>query len=285
VVDPAPAVQSQLLVYVAAQAQARQRLQDVVVGQVTGLLRRLLAGRWYDERAIGDAAGQVDTVVRRGQVITGDVTRTYLDQSLRVLGATPPRTPPTLPDRLRPVDVGAEWSRPAEQYRFARSQGADDARATLVAVERASHLAVEDLDLAMRETTRAHLANAADVSGYRRVIHPELSRSGTCGLCIAAADRVYSVDDLMPIHTNCGCEALPIVRGVDPARVFNGADTTELYKRVLAVAGGQTAADKLKNTRVQVSSHGELGPVLHDAGHRFRDQGDVDSDLRPESVA
>jgi hypothetical protein len=282
--EPTPAVQAELLAYVAAQAAARQRIQDTVLAQVVALLRALLTGRWYDEPAIAAAAPQLDGVVRQGQEITRDVTRAYLDQSLLVLGAAPPRVDPELPDRLRPVDVFAEWERPAEQYRFARSQGADDARATLVAVERAQHLAVEDLGLAMRETTRRHLANAADVSGYRRVIHPELSKSGTCGLCVAAADRVYKVDVLMDVHTGCNCEALPIVRGVDPARVFNGADTTELYKRVLAAAGS-TAADKLKNTRVTVSAHGELGPVLHDAGHAFRDAGDVESDLRPSSVA
>jgi hypothetical protein len=186
------------------------------------------------------------------------------------LDATPPRADPELPARLRAVDVFAEWERPAEQYRYARSQGADDAQATLVAVERAQHLAVEDLDLAMRETTRRHLAAAEDVTGYRRVIHPELSKSGTCGLCVAAADRIYHVDDLMPVHSGCQCSSLPIVRGRgDPARIFNGADTTELYRRVLAAAGS-TAADKLKNTRIRVSEHGELGPVLHDAGHRFR---------------
>jgi hypothetical protein len=282
--EPTPAAQAQLITYVAAQAAARTRIQDTVLTQLIALLRTLLTGRWYDEAATTAAAPLLDGIVRQGQEITRDVTRTYLDQSLLVLGATPPRVDPELPDRLRPVDLRAEWERPAEQYRYARSQGADDAQATAVAVERAQHLAVEDLGLAMRETTRRHLAAAEDVSGYRRVIHPELSQSGTCGLCVAAADRIYHVDDLMPIHTNCNCAPLPIVRGVDPARVFNGADTTELYKRVLAAAGS-TTADKLKNTRIRVSEHGELGPVLHDAGHRFRDAGDVESDLRPESVA
>jgi hypothetical protein len=284
VADPSPAVQARLLVYVRAQARARTRIQDTVVAQVTALLRRVLAGRWYDEAAVAAAATQLDGVVSQGQAVTRDITLAYLNQALLTLGVAPPRVAPVLPGRLRPVPVGAEWERPAEQYRFARSQGADDARATSVAVGRATHLAVEDLGLAMRETTRAHLANAADVSGYRRVIHPELSKGGTCGLCVAAADRIYHVDDLMPVHTNCECTAMPIVRGVDPARVFNGADTTELYRRVLAQAGS-TAADKLKNTRIQVSAHGELGPVLHDAGHRFRDQGDAVADFRPESVA
>jgi hypothetical protein len=196
--EPTPAVQAQLLTYVAAQAAARQRIQDTVLTQLVALLRALLTGRWYDEPAIAAAVPQLDAVVRQGQDITRDITRTYLDQSLMALDATPPRVDPELPARLRAVDVFAEWERPAEQYRYARSQGADDAQATLVAVERAQHLAVEDLDLAMRETTRRHLAAAEDVTGYRRVIHPELSKSGTCGLCVAAADRVYHVDDLMP---------------------------------------------------------------------------------------
>lgn len=283
--EPSPEQQAQLLVYVAAQAAARARIQDTVLAQVVALIQRLLSGRWYDEAAIAAAVPELDAVVRQGQDVTRDLTRTYLDQSLLVLDAAPPRVDPDLPERLRPVDVGAEWERPAEQYRYARSQGADDASAVGAAVERAQHLAVEDLDLAMRETTRRHLANAEDVTGYRRVIHPELSQSGTCGLCVAAADRVYKVDDLMPIHTNCNCAPMPIVRGRgDPARIFNGVDTTELYRRVLQTAGS-TAADKLRNARVTVSSHGELGPVLHDPGHSFRSERVVEGDLRPESVA
>jgi hypothetical protein len=116
-----------------------------------------------------------------------------------------------------------------------------------------------------------------------RVVHAD--RVGFRGHVynLHTAEGWYSSDDF--IVSNCKCEPMPIVRGRgDPARIFNGADTTELYRRVLAAAGS-TAADKLKNTRIRVSEHGELGPVLHDAGHRFRDAGDVESDLRPESVA
>ena len=38
-----------------------------------------------------------------------------------------------------------------------------------------------------------------DIRAYRRVIHPELSKGGTCGLCIAASDRIYFVDDLLAL--------------------------------------------------------------------------------------
>src|SRR4051794_26448626 len=201
------------------------------------------------------------------------------------LDATPPRVDPELPDRLRAVDVFAEWERPTEQYRYARSQGADDAQATLVAVERAQHLAVEDLDLAMRGTTRRHLAAAEDVTGYRRVIHPELSKSGTCGLCVAAADRVYRVDDLMPVHSGCLCTPMPIVRGKgDPARIFNGADTTELYRRVLPPARA-TAGGKREKKREPGGGDGGVGAGLRGAGGPVPGAGGVRGGPRGTSAA
>jgi hypothetical protein len=55
-----------------------------------------------------------------------------------------------------------------------------------------------------------------DIRGYRRVIHPELSKGGTCGLCVAASDRIYHVSELRAVHGRCECTTLPIVGEQDP---------------------------------------------------------------------
>ncbi len=52
------------------------------------------------------------------------------------------------------------------------------------------------------------------VTQYRRVIHPELSKTGTCGLCAVASTRTYHTSALMPLHSNCKCG----VRGVTQYR-------------------------------------------------------------------
>lgn len=116
--------------------------------------------------------------------------------------------------------------------------------------------------------------------GYRRVIRPERSRTGTCGLCIAASTRVYQVKELAPIHANCKCTSVPMTSDMDPADTLNRSDIEDILTedeegnvRVLQfgrqelddlyeAAGDSTAAAALKRVRVFLTTHGELGPVL-----------------------
>ena len=275
---------AQLVALVDAQARARERVRLNVIRQVSAIIARL-AGHWYDERAVAAAGRQIEQVVRQGQVITGDATQAYIDHTLDLMGVRPSRDGVSLPDRLRNVPADIEWARPAKEYRRLRLRGLDEFDAQERALQRAERMAEMDLDLAMREAARQRMAPVEKITGYRRVIHPELSRTGTCGLCVAAADNVYRKAKLLPIHDGCNCETLPIVQGRgDPARGINDVDITELYKRVLAEAGS-TAADELRKTRIQVTEHGELGPVLVDAGHRFRDQADAVADIRDTAEA
>ena len=96
------------------------------------------------------------------------------------------------------------------------------------------------------------------VLGWRRVIRPELSKTGTCGLCFVASFRMYSRKNLNAIHARCNCVVLPATAVFDPGRGMNEAD----LKRVYRAAGGSTYAGDLLNTRVSIREHGELGQVL-----------------------
>lgn len=178
-----------------------------------------------------------------------------------------------------PVDV---WSRPMKEYRYQVSLGKSSEEALTAAVDRADVIAGDNLLLADRKASLDVLALSRRAVGYRRVIHPELSKGGSCGLCIAASTRIYRVGELRPIHANCECTTVPVFAGSDPGDALNGVDVAQIYKD----AGNTTDSRKLKYTRYQVNDHGELGPVLVKKGGAFRDSGAVEADLgKPKAEA
>lgn len=262
---------------VAALMQAQGAARSKVNANLLAWIRQAIAamaGQWYDDGAIASFKSQVTEMVSNGQQVVGDSTGAFVDQVLDELGVTPAKGAVSLPDRLRDVDPNVEWDRPASEYRRLRVLGADDVQAQERAASRAEALAQMDLDLAMREAARQRIAPVPNVRGYRRVIRPELSESGTCGLCIAASDRVYHVKDLLPIHARCKCEVMPITKANDPGLRLNSEDLKALY----GAAGDSTSAAKLKRVRATVEQNGELGPVLRVKGQNFRDKGDVKAD-------
>ena len=122
---------------------------------------------------------------------------------------------------------------------------------------------------------------------------PQTPVGGTCGLCVAAATRIYSKADLMPIHPGCNCTVAPITASADPGLQLNDADLAELYK-----AAGSTAAQDLSNVRLKEVVDGELGPMLTSYGKaipegqtrarrtkRTADVVDLDSRRSPKKAA
>lgn len=190
------------------------------------------------------------TAVRRGKLVlrSSDVSVEYSDavEELRVSRAD-----------MRTAQV---FQRPAEAYRYTRSIGGDAEAAALLRIDR---LVDDNLLLAQRLAQQEILVGAVNldnrtvVTGYRRVIHPERSRGGSCGMCVAASDRIYKVGTLMPIHSGCHCTVSAVTEDSDPADELNSVDLTNLYRD----AGGTSVA-QLKRTRYRIDKHGELGPVL-----------------------
>lgn len=99
------------------------------------------------------------------------------------------------------------------------------------------------------------------VLGYRRVIRPELSMHGACGLCVVAATQWYTRGDLKAIHARCKCIVLPVTKEEDPGTALNRDDLRQSLDFIYASAGGNTR-NKLKRIRVAVRDHGELGSTL-----------------------
>lgn len=257
---------------VAGLVDAQARGRDLLSGNLLALLARLVRGfgGWYDDEQTRALAVQALGMVRPAQAATAGLTVAYLGRVLDTLRAGGRFTDDTQP-YLRVVDDPvAVYERPAAEYRRLRAEGLGHDAALLRAEGRLLLLAETDLRLAMRDASRRRLAAADKVTGYRRVLRPELSRTGSCGLCIAASDRLYKIGDLLPIHERCGCEVMPVTDALDPGRDLNVEDLKALYE-----AAGSTAAADLKRIRAVVRVHGELGPILRRADHEFRGPEDV----------
>jgi hypothetical protein len=167
------------------------------------------------------------------------------------------------------VNLDVVHARPAEVYRDTFAFTLDEDLALERSIAREIQLIETDLMLAARDAEQQAM-DKLEVTRYRRVLRPELSQSGPCGLCIVASDQVYKIADLMPIHNRCKCLTMPIVGNVDPGKSINRDDLKRIY-----AAAGSTAAEDLKRTRVQVNEHGELGPVLTVRGQKFRGPEDL----------
>jgi hypothetical protein len=243
-----------------AHARARTTIRAAVLAEIRRLWAALL-NRYDDEQVAGYTAA-VARAVAAGQQREANLVAAQLRRSLAVFDVSAPLVPVRLVDAPRGTDPQAVAERPVKDYRRLRLQGLEDLEAAERAERRALLVAETDLTIGMREGARQTLAPIDEVVGFRRIIRPELSEGGTCGLCIVASDRIYRAEHLMPIHDRCKCVVAPVLAGGrDPGRSLNREDLRRLY-----VDAGATAAAALKRTRYQLTEHGELGPVLNPAG-------------------
>lgn len=224
-------------------------------------------GGWYQTAAVVNVANEMADLSRTAQQTTVGMASQYVEHVLALLTGKPPRLPsPAAPSIRNGADLTLVHMRPAEAFRRAIATGHEEAEAAEIVRQRAAGLMLTDLSLAAREAERARYAGAK-VTRYRRVIRPELSESGSCGLCIVASDQVYTIEDLLPIHPpHCKCTTMPITKDSDPGLRINKSDLKAIY----AAAGGSTKASDLQGVRVKVNEHGEFGPVLNRRGDQFR---------------
>lgn len=292
-----------LLTLVAAQAAARARFTK----QAVAIASESAAGftGWYDTAQITDWATKLAARIEPLQRALAQTTDAYLARALSSLlgGRTRPVGRVDVTSLRQGITHAGAYGRAADVYRYQQSQfdafahdladAADPAGLSPVdivdpidaAVERVKAVADMDMQLADRAQSQQVLVERetrADITGYRRVVHPELSKGGTCGLCIAASHRIYHVKDLRAVHGRCECTSLPIVGSLDPGSGLNNLDLQTLYQH----AGGTTAAQALKRTRYKIDEHGELGWVLTSGGKtRTADQAKRDTNRPPRRPA
>lgn len=258
-----------------AQARAYEQLENRLLGQIRRLMSRLF-NRWYFQREVDAVVEELVEQVRVAQEAVADQTQEYLDRIFDLMGVRKTRRGERmdveLPDRLRKVDPKTEWNRPSREARVQRLfYGLDEFEANERALQRAEEQARMDLALARQEAERQRWGVSGDIVGYRRILHPELSRTGPCGLCVVASSRTYRTGDLKELHGGCVCTVLPIVRTdagtVDPGRDLNEDELKAIYE----AAGGSNRRRELQRVRMRVMEHGELGPILVDGRHKNRD--------------
>ena len=260
-------------------AQQRAELIQTYVRQVWNVWKSLTPSDWWNDAVTLGAASQAARFEMAFLEAVGRLGVSYADAMLGMGGVesgsafdtayVAPRQNTTPLDVM--LRVPGEYRHMAVQSPSLRPdswdaiEGAD--LSTVTGWLRASLDRLEDIANTDAQMTAHRVAlgrfREKGVTQYRRVIHPELSKTGTCGLCAVASTRVYSTRSLMPLHSNCKCGVAPITTVNDVGKDISEADLQRFYD----LAGGNTAAD-LKSIRLQVQTNGELGPVLADEARK-----------------
>lgn len=144
-----------------------------------------------------------------------------------------------------------------------------------------------DTDSQMSKLRQAHESlRHYGATRYKRVNHPEASKTGTCALCLLASTQVYYVEDLLPIHTGCQCD-VDLIQPGDITRIngrnYVGLSTLQIPEELMhmgeradpdsarsRIAGYLQDMDKRQFNviteawaqTVDVGYHPEIGPVL-----------------------
>ncbi len=268
-------------------AKRLQQLSDRHVQQRDGILEKLLAlifGLWTDFDAWDDR-DVVNGMVARSAKLALDAAaknrraqRVYLTTVLDDMGVSTRDIPPPLEAYPRsgvtPIEV---YRRPVDDFIFRRRNGSTLAESEEAFQQRMRAIAEADMRAAERDEAEDIFRAVPPVLFYRRIIHPEMSESGVCGLCVVASQNRYGSRDLLPLHGGCKCDVAPVTEGNDPGLALNKDDLRRIY--AAASASGQlgdgvrrfgTMADELREVRVVVREHGELGPILVKEGDHFR---------------
>jgi len=279
----------------ASELQQYERIVATYAAQqasITGELLRLLLALWVPftwwgrpdmvNAAAAQSAVYVDIATKRARRLS----RAHMLAQLRLVDAEPDRLPPIEDTYERGgTSIVEVYKRPARQVEhLIREQQKTLDRAAaptrpLIELpdritdemmqtfeERLTSLVEDDVAATARDEAQKVLRASAKVIGYRRVIHPEFSKTGTCGLCVVASSKFYTVGELMPLHDKCKCTISPITANQDLGLRLNRADLDRIYE-----AAGSNYAEDLKRIKVQVREHGELGPILTERGAKFRD--------------
>lgn len=238
--------------------------------------------QWYSAAAVAAMAAESADSSFAAQQVAAGLAQQY---TANVVAAIQQTVMPAQPQRpwqeiRNGVNMRLVHHRPAVAYKKAISTGSSHVEALRLAGVRAADLMYTDLMLEERAAEQAFLRELG-ISTYRRVIRPELSKTGTCGLCIVAADQVYKTGDLMPLHPpSCKCVVMPIIGDQDPGHQMNREDLDQLY-----ADAGSSKAEDLRRTRYTVHQHGEHGPVLTKEGDAFRGPDRVALEDDPERAA
>lgn len=236
-------------------------------------IRQSEMDRWLD---------MVLPVVDGGRRAAVALTDGYMADYLRAAGeqADPLGLDPD--EFRRPNTTDSEvYARPFVHTYTKQSEGMDPRQARQFGGTIATTLANTDVQLAGRGAANRWTSTDSRIQGYRRVVGPR-----ACKFCVTVATRRYRRNDLLPLHANCGCTVAPIVGDRDPGPTnidlqqrAEGLGTDDFAfnqrQRELMREGRWGEAREVMQEQVTVNTHGELGPVLRNAGHDFTGPDDI----------
>lgn len=288
--QPDAALVAEALVLLQAQAEARDELNKLIQVQIAAEITGF--DGWYSDNDVSALAGRMRKTTRAGQKQMALSTSSYGMRLLRLLlgRRVSPSKPVPLERTYGGETLDSVYERLATEYRYLHATRTNvapvearispetgrelpvlDDEAILERVtERARTQTESALTLTFREQWASDLSGVGEITGYRRIVHPELSQGGTCGLCVVASDMIYKRGDLLPIHHRCFCGVMPVVGDPlgpgDPGSAINQEDLGRFYE----AAGDSTVGANLKATKYKVVQDGNLGPVLVYQGQKFR---------------
>lgn len=224
----------------------RTRLHTVLADKIMAFVAAMLAG--------GITPDDCDRLIRE-QMQAGYRAHIRLSQAAyrRILldsGATAPAA--AVPSRMEAPDVTKLVADLADLIDEADGSVTDPD----VVLQKVTDAFDPVLETAQSSIRDAVYEASPQATRYRRVVHPELSKGGACGLCIVASTQIYTRPDLKPIHDRCHCDVLPIVGEVDPGHALNGLDLGSLYE----AAGDSTHGWNLKKVRVKAGEIVKTAP-------------------------
>jgi hypothetical protein len=290
--QPDASTAAMMAAYLAATAALRSKILGFVAATYAG------QGDYRDAAAAAFVAQAVPAVMAAQQTMAA-LTSAYLAHLVAMTAggtAAPVGVPAELLSGLRGVPPAEVYRRPYVQVWTDLSQGKDFPTAVAAGARRAQSLAATDLQLAKTSAARHVMADDRRVVGYRRV----LVGAHSCGMCIVASSVRYHKSNLMPIHPGCDCAIAPLLGHGDPGRTIDSAilaegaqeqavgsegmkffehgdvievgDLLEQAHRAVEDAFGRRATDAQQidyRKIIMVREHGELGPVLTVADHKF----------------
>lgn len=260
---------------VRAYIAARRQLGDGLAG---------LIDRWFDSaRSFRDAdaarfIAQVVPAATGAQQATAALTWAFQARMLAEVTGDP-RPPAALEtaavtgSALRGVDMATVYRRPFVQIWRRLAEGADLAESVAAGRRRAQSIAATDLQLASTRTSREVMADPRSGRYYRR----QLTGAENCGLCVLASTQRYNRGDLLPIHPDCDCVAVPLAPGEAVDRVLDPELLEAAHTAIEDRFGRSDRGGRAPNYRrvVLVREHGELGPLLTVKSHSFTSADDL----------
>lgn len=170
---------------------------------------------------------------------------------------------------LRGVDPFEVYQRPFTQIWRELSEDKTLDEAVESAPVRAKSIASTDAQLAKTRTAQQIIRQEPRIVGYARVLTGEES----CGLCVIASTQRYGSDDLLPIHPGCDCAVQPLLGTQRIPQILDQKLLDEAHAAIAATFGEDavdaSARDLDYRKVILVRQHGEIGPMLTVASHRF----------------